>query len=127
MTGSGRRVMVVVEDDEDFRHLVRLVLDADERLSLTGEAADADQALEAARSLQPDLAILDHFIAGTVMGLDLAPLLKQVAPDMKILLFTTHDLAIEVSRQPAIDGYLRKHDLRLLLPTIQSMLALENP
>jgi len=125
VSGSGRRVMVVVEDDEDFRQLVRLVLDADERLSLSGEAADAEQALEAARTLQPDLAILDHFIAGSIMGLDLAPLLKEVAPDMRILLFTTHDLAIEVSRQPAIDGYLRKHDLRLLLPTIQAMLTLD--
>lgn len=125
MTGTGRRVMVVVEDDEDFRQLVRLVLDADQRLSVAGEAADAEQALEAARTLQPDLAIVDHFIAGTIMGLDLAPLLKQVAPGMRILLFTTHDLAIEVSRQPAIDAYLRKHDLRLLLPTVQSLLSLD--
>lgn len=125
MSGPGRRVMVVVEDDEDFRQLVRLVLDADERLSVAGEAANAEQAIEAAKSLKPDLAILDHFIEGTIMGLDLAPLLKAAVPEMRILLFTTHDLAIEVSRQPAIDAYLRKHDLRLLLPTIQSMLALE--
>lgn len=124
MSGTGRRVMVVVEDDEDFRQLVRLVLDADTRLALAGEAANAEEALSAARTLQPDVAILDHFIEGTVMGLDLAPLLKEVAPDMRILLFTTHDLAIEVSRQPAIDAYLRKHDLRLLLPTVQSLLGM---
>lgn len=122
---TGRRVMVVVEDDEDFRQLVRLVLAADERLTVAGEAADAEQALEAARTLRPDLAVVDHFISGTVMGLDLAPLLKQVVPGMRILLFTTHDLAIEVSRQPAIDAYLRKHDLRLLLPTVQSLLGMD--
>lgn len=125
MSGTGRRVMVVVEDDEDFRQLVRLVLDADPRLSVAGEAANADQALEAARTLRPDLAILDHFIEGTVMGLDLAPLLRAAVPGMRILLFTTHDLAIEVAREPAIDAYLRKHDLRMLLPTVQSLLEMD--
>jgi hypothetical protein len=68
--------------------------------------------------------ILDHFIEGTVMGIDLAPLLKKVAPSAKIMLFTTHDLAVEVSREPAIDRYLRKNDLDILLPAVREMLGL---
>ena len=58
------------------------------------------------------------------MGIALAPMIKAVAPGARILLFTTHDLATEVSREPAIDRYLRKHDLAELLPVVREMLGL---
>ncbi|HEX8002379.1 MAG TPA: response regulator [Mycobacteriales bacterium] len=118
------RVLVVIEDDADFRRLIRITLSGEDRLQVDGEAASADEALALARDMRPQLVVLDHFIDGPVMGLSLAPMLKRVAPDMKILLFTTHDLATEVSREPAIDRYLRKHDLGELLPTIRDMLGL---
>jgi DNA-binding NarL/FixJ family response regulator len=118
------RVMVVVEDDPDFRRLIRITLSGESRLLVEGEAASADEALPLARETQPQLVVLDHFIEGTIMGLALAPLIKDVAPDAKILLFTTHDLATEVSRTPSIDRYLRKHDLGELLPTVRDMLGL---
>lgn len=124
MTEEPVRVLVVIEDDADFRRLIRITLSAEPRLEVEGEAASAEEALPLARATQPQLVILDHFIEGTVMGVDLAPLLKAEAPGARILLFTTHDLAVEASRQPAIDRYLRKHDLSLLLPTVRDMLGL---
>lgn len=118
------RVLVVIEDDPDFRRLIRITLTGEARLHVEGEAASADEALPLAREMQPQLVVLDHFIDGQIMGLALAPLIKEVAPGAKILLFTTHDLATEVSRTPAIDRYLRKHDLADLLPTVRDMLGL---
>lgn len=118
------RVLVVIEDDADFRRLIRLTLAADDRIEVLGEAANADEAIPLARETQPRLVILDHFIDGTVMGLDLAPLIKREAPDARILLFTTHDLQVEAGRQPAIDRFLRKHDIADLLPTVREMLGL---
>lgn len=118
------RVLVVIEDDPDFRRLIRITLGGDPDLQLDGEAASADEALPLAKEMQPDLVVLDHFIEGTVMGVELAPLIKSVAPDAKIMLFTTHDLEVEAGRQPAIDKYLRKHDLALLLPAVREMLGL---
>jgi DNA-binding NarL/FixJ family response regulator len=118
------KVMVVVDDDHDFRRLIQITLSGEGRLELGGEASRAEQALPLAREMQPRLIILDHFIEGTVMGVALAPLLKREAPDAQILLFTTHDLAVEVSREPAIDRYLRKYDLELLLPTVREMVGL---
>ena len=118
------RVLVVVEDDRDFRRLIRMTLELEPSLHLDGEAANAEEALAAAERTQPQLVVLDHFIEGTVMGIDLAPMLKRVVPEAKVLLFTTHDLAVEVSREPAIDGYLRKHDLTQLLPTVRRMVGL---
>ena len=118
------RVLVVIEDDPDFRRLIQLTLGTDPDLVLEGQAASADEAIPLAQEMQPDLVILDHFIEGTVMGVELAPLIKAVAPDAKIMLFTTHDLEVEASREPAIDRFLRKHDLVMLLPAVREMLGL---
>ena len=118
------KVLVVIEDDADFRRLIRLTLAGVNGIEVDGEAASAEEALPLAEAMQPDLVILDHFIEGTIMGVDLAPMIKRVTPSTKIMLFTTHDLAVEVSREPAIDRYLRKHDLALLLPAVREMLGL---
>jgi DNA-binding NarL/FixJ family response regulator len=118
------RVLVVIDDDPDFRRLIQITLSGESRLEIGGAAADSDQAIALARETQPGLIVLDHFIEGTIMGLALAPMLKRAAPDAKILLFTTHDLAVEVAREPAIDRYLRKHDLERLLPTVREMVGL---
>lgn len=119
------RVLVVVEDDRDMRTLIELTLAGDERLDIKGEAATAEEAVAVAREADPELIILDHFIEGTVMGLQAAPLLKDVVPDAKILLFTSHDLRTEARREPAIDEYLQKTHLHELLPTAQRMLGLK--
>ena len=121
---SPLRVLVVIEDDPDFRRLIRLTLGGDPDIHVDGEAASADEALPLAKETQPDLVVLDHFIEGTVMGVELAPLIKSVAPDAKVMLFTTHDLEVEAAREPAIDRYLRKHDLALLLPAVRELLGL---
>ena len=120
------KVLVVVEDDRDMRRLIRLTLALEERLSVDGEASSARHALEVVGATPDlDLIILDHFIDGDVMGLEAAPLLKAAAPEAKILLFTSHDLATEAGREPAIAAYLSKSHLDQLLPTTQRLLGLD--
>jgi DNA-binding NarL/FixJ family response regulator len=122
--GGRTKVLVVVEDDLDMRTLIRITLARDPRLELVGEASSADEALALVRTLEPGLIVLDHAIEGPLTGLDAAPLLKAAAPASKILLFTAYDLAAEARAQPAIDGYLRKDELQLLLPTVERLLSL---
>jgi DNA-binding NarL/FixJ family response regulator len=118
------RLLVVVEDEVDIRLLIRMTLMADARIELFGEASSAREAIELAKVASPGLIILDHSIEGDLMGLDAAPLLKQVAPESKILLFTAFDLAKEAAAEPAVDMYLSKANLDRLLPTVQRMLGL---
>jgi DNA-binding NarL/FixJ family response regulator len=118
------RVLVVVDDDPDVRAVVRAIMAADPRLEVMGEASSADEAVELARSLEPRVIILDHYIDGDVMGLEAAPRLKEVAPRAKILLFTAYDMAAQAKAEPAVDGYLRKDSISELLPTVLEMLAL---
>ena len=115
---------MIVEDDLDMRLLIRITLERDDRLEVVGEASSAEEALDLARTLEPGLIVLDHAIEGTLSGLEAAPLLKAAAPNAKILLFTAYDLEREARAEPAIDGYLRKDDLDLLLPTVERLLEL---
>lgn len=118
------RVLVIVEDEEDIRMLIRMMLREDPRIELFGEAASAREAIELARTAHPGLIILDHSIEGDIMGLQAAPLLKEVAPEAKILLFTAFDLRDEAAAEPAIDEFLSKSNMDRLLPTVQAMLGL---
>lgn len=117
-------VLVVVEDDPGMRVLIEEVLGEDCRLKLSGELSNVEDAIEIARANQPDLMILDHFIEGEIMGLQAAPMLKAVAPQAKIILFTSHDLTIEAQREPAVDVLVLKRNFDQLLPTAQALLGL---
>lgn len=119
------KVLVVVEDDRDMQLLIRLTLQQEPRLEIQGACATAEQAVEAAREMRPHLVILDHFIDGDVMGLEAAPAIRQVAPDARILLFTSHDLEVEAAREPAIDRFLLKRDIADLLPAVRDLLGLD--
>lgn len=118
--------VLLVDDEPGYETLVTIVLDEDDRLQFTSRRQpSADGAIETVRREPPDLIILDHFLEGETRGLEAAPLLKRVAPEAKILLFTDHPLAIEAAREPAIDAYLPKAEIHSLLPTVQHLLGLE--
>jgi DNA-binding NarL/FixJ family response regulator len=117
-------VLVIVEDEEDMRFMIRITLSRDPRLVLLGEAASAEQAIELARGLQPGVVVLDHQLEGRLTGLQAAPLIKAAAPRAKILLFTAFDLEREAAEEPAVDAYLRKDGVKHLLATVDRLLGL---
>jgi DNA-binding NarL/FixJ family response regulator len=120
------KAMVVVEDDPSMQMLIQVTLAIDDRIEVGGCAQTADEAVVLAKEQQPDIVILDHFIDGDIMGLEAAPLIKEVAPDSVILLFTSHDLSTEATRSGAVDAFLSKRDLAFLLPTVQRLLGLQH-
>lgn len=122
---SSRSDLVLVEDDADYRLLIRVALGADPRLEMSGEAPTVEDGLELAREAHPSLIILDHNLEGQMVGLSAAPRLKAAAPEAKILLFTAYDLEAEARREPAVDAFLRKDEIGKLLPTAQRLLGLE--
>ena len=116
---------LVIEDDLDMQFLIQLKLNADPHLRFCGAATNSTDAIALANGTDHGVVILDHFIEGQIMGLQAAPLIKAVAPNLPIILFTSHDLSVEVSREPAIDAYLRKSDMKNLLPTALRLLGIE--
>ena len=51
--------IVLVDDSDDIRDLVRLALARDERLDLVAEGIDGEQALELVEQHRPDVLLLD--------------------------------------------------------------------
>jgi DNA-binding NarL/FixJ family response regulator len=118
------KAVVVVEDDLDMRELIRIVLRTESDLRIVGEVATADEAVGIVEREQPDLVILNHFLDADTRGLMLAPALKLAAPHVRILLFSSHDLTIDASREPAVDEFLMKQRLTSLVPTVTRLLGL---
>jgi DNA-binding NarL/FixJ family response regulator len=85
---NGGPIRVVVVDDVDvMRALVRRVLDRDGRFVVVSEAADGRAAIDETRRHQPDLVVLD--LAMPVLdGLSALPELRAVCPAARIVVLT---------------------------------------
>lgn len=119
-----KSVLCVIEDDPEMTDLVRVLLEDQQQMEIKGTCATAKEALELIRSVPTDLVILDHFIEGDIMGLQAAPMIKQAAPDAKIILLSGHDLSVESEREQAIDAFLAKSQVNELVPTCLRLLGL---
>lgn len=101
--------ILVVDDHTLFRRGLTALLARDPRLSVIGDAADANQAQRKASELQPDLILLDNHLPG-VNGVDALPALLEAAPAARVLMLTVSedeaDLAAALRAGAA--GYLLK-------------------
>jgi len=114
--------VVVVEDDEDMRIVIDHTLGKAGDFEIVAMACEARDAIDAIRTNQPDLVLLDHYIHGKVMGLDSAPVIKAVAPSTKLVIFTEKDFGLEAYLEPEVDAHLRKEDLARLVPVVRQLL-----
>jgi CheY-like chemotaxis protein len=79
--------VVVVDDVEDVRALLRMEFALDGRFTVVGEGADGAEAIELARTLQPDLIVLDCNMP-RVSGLEAIGPIREVAPSSAVVLYT---------------------------------------
>ncbi len=126
-TSEEIKVLAVIEDDPDVRELIRLNLSQDRRIQILGEVASAEEAITLAQGAGTALGliVLDHSLMGHLTGLEAAPLLKEVAPNAKIILFTAHEhLRVEAMASPSIDAFLLKTRADELLRLCQRLSGL---
>lgn len=79
--------IVVVDDVEDLRALVRLLLESTGQFEVVGEGGTGVEAVEAARTQQPDLILLDMSMPD-MDGLEALPLLREAAPWAKVVVLS---------------------------------------
>lgn len=85
-------IRVLLADDQELvRYGFRLVLDADARLEVVGEAADGLEAVEAAERLRPDVVLMDVRMPG-MDGLAATEQITARLPTVRVLALTTFDL-----------------------------------
>ncbi|HEY8112961.1 MAG TPA: response regulator transcription factor [Actinomycetes bacterium] len=90
MTGGPRTRILLADDHALVRRGVRLILDGEPDLTVVAEAADGAEAIDKARTDQPDLAILDIGMP-RLTGLQAARELSRVLPELRILILTMYD------------------------------------
>ena len=85
-----KKRVLLVDDNATVRGAVRPLFDSHPKFEVCGEAEHGREAVEKAPKLRPDLVILD--LSMPVMnGLEAAPLLIKILPNLWIILFSGHD------------------------------------
>ena len=80
--------VLIVDDHALFRAGLRSRLELEQDITSVGEAATAEEAVSKARSLQPDLVLLDLLLPGT-SGHEAIPELKKVSPRSRVLVVSS--------------------------------------
>ncbi|WDV52624.1 response regulator transcription factor [Streptomyces coeruleorubidus] len=90
MTEATPARILLADDHHLVRRGVRLILDSEADLTVVAEAGDGAEAIEAARTHHPDLAILDIAMP-RLTGLQAARELSRTQPELRILMLTMYD------------------------------------
>jgi DNA-binding NarL/FixJ family response regulator len=116
--------ILVADDSDAVRRVIHTYL-AERDFDVCGEAADGEDAIEKARTLKPDLVLLDVAMPRT-NGIEVASVLKDMMPDVRIVLFTMYSEAVERTfpgRPLAVDAVVAKADgMGRLEDCVQSLL-----
>ena len=108
MTDAPIRV-IVADDHAIVRTGIRHVLESEPGFTVVGEASNGAEAIELARTLAPDVAVLDISMPGT-SGLQVTQELRRLAPDTRVLILSMHDNSEYVleSVRAGAHGYILK-------------------
>lgn len=82
--------ILIVDDSKTSRKVTRLFLESQTDLEVCGEAVNGLDGIEKAKTLKPDLVILDLAMP-QMNGVDAAPIIKREVPQTRIIMFTMYD------------------------------------
>jgi CheY-like chemotaxis protein len=113
-----------VDDFEDWRHQVRLLLQARPQWQIIAEASDGSEAVQKAAELKPDLIVLDVGLPN-LNGIDAARRIRHLSPNSTIVFLSqnTDPDVVRAALSLGALGYVHKSDVRSdLLPAIEAVL-----
>lgn len=101
--------ILLVDDHAIVREGYRRLLEDESTIQVVGEANDAAQACEQARSLSPDIVVMDIALPGT-SGIEATRRMLKDQPQLRVLMFSMYDDAIYARRALAAGalGFLSK-------------------
>jgi len=110
MNAKRRMIRLLLVDDHPIvRDGIKSHLTAQENLLVVGEADNGEQALELARTLKPDMILMDVSMP-RMNGVEAMRILRREVPDSRILVLTMHDNKEYISQviQLGARGYVLK-------------------
>src|SRR5262245_52381441 len=107
---KGLRILIA-DDHEVVRRGVRVLLEAQPGWEVCAEAVNGRAAVESARELQPDIAVLDIGMP-ELNGLDAARQIRKEVPQCEVLILTLHESEQVVRDVLGVGarGYILKSD-----------------
>lgn len=115
----------LVDDHRIVRLGFRRLLEQSGTLSVAGEAASGEEALEKIPLVRPDLAVVDISMKG-MDGIELTRQIKQHHPEVYVLIVSMHNERFYVDRalEAGADGYVLKDNVdELMLEATDAVLA----
>jgi two-component system, NarL family, response regulator LiaR len=124
MTHESHPIRVLIADDHPLvRNGVRLLLDTVEDMALVGEAANGCEALDLARSLRPDILLLD-LVMPQMDGLEVLRRIKEELPDVRVLVVTSFaddDKVFPAIKAGALGYFLKEASPDLMVQAIRDV------
>ena len=107
-SGSELRV-AIVDDDNDIRAHLAVLISRAPGIKLTGQYASAEEALEQIPRRPPDVVLMDIQLPG-LSGIDCVRALRQCLPALQVLMLTIYEDSEQIfqSLQAGASGYLLK-------------------
>jgi two-component system, NarL family, response regulator NreC len=125
-----RQIRILIADHhEAVREGVRSVLVKHPGWEICGEAANGWDAIESARSLKPDVVVLD-FRMPILSGLEAAPVIKKELPGAEILILSLYNSEhmLPLALRAGAGDFVSKYNMRTaLVPAIEKLLASQDP
>lgn len=116
--------ILVVEDFEPFRRLIRTLLEAKPNLQIIAEIADGQEAVDKVAELKPSLILLDIGLP-SLNGIAAARLMLRLSPNSKIL-FVSQESSPEVIHEAlrlGASGFVTKNRAGVdLMPALEAVL-----
>jgi CheY-like chemotaxis protein len=101
--------VLLVDDVEDVRFVIREALRLRGGFEVVGEAADGHSAVELAERVQPDVIVLDLGLPD-LAGQDVLSMLRVAAPEARVVVFTGIDAADLSVMRAEVDGFVLKDE-----------------
>src|SRR5260370_23046538 len=117
--------ILIVDDYETVRRGVRSLLSSRRDWVACGEAGDGLEAVDKAKSLRPDVVLMDISMP-RMNGVEATKIIRREVPASKAIIVSQNDPIVASSQAAEIDagGYVNKADLaRDLLPAVESLIA----
>ena len=101
--------ILLADDHVTVRQGLKMLIDSQEDMTVVSEASDGTAAVEQARTLHPDVVVMDISMPG-MNGLVATRTLKQIQPDSVIVILTRHgdDAYLQELLRAGADGYVLK-------------------
>jgi DNA-binding NarL/FixJ family response regulator len=105
------KTILIVDDSEASRRVTRLLFESQIDLEVCGEAVDGVDGIEKAKSLRPDLILLDLAMP-RMNGVEAASIIKRELPQTRIVVFTIYEDLVggSLASRTGVDAVLSKPD-----------------